>query len=162
VALLGGDLEQAKVLHKECLVLSQELGDMINALEIFEGQACTAGAEGEAERAATLFGASQALRETIGFPFGAGHVRARRTLLGRSPRSSGGRRVGGGTGAGAGYGTGASCRVRLLGRGAPCDTPSTTGHSSLSSAPEHPVGLTSREVEVLGLVAEGLTNTQVA
>jgi DNA-binding NarL/FixJ family response regulator len=38
--------------------------------------------------------------------------------------------------------------------------PSTT---TLSSTPEqHPGGLTSREVEVLELVAEGLTNVQVA
>jgi DNA-binding NarL/FixJ family response regulator len=28
--------------------------------------------------------------------------------------------------------------------------------------PEHPAGLTSREVEVLGLVATGMTNAQVA
>ena len=30
------------------------------------------------------------------------------------------------------------------------------------SAPEHPAGLTSREVEVLRLVATGMTNAQVA
>ena len=39
---------------------------------------------------------------------------------------------------------------------------STTSHSSLSSAPEHPAGLTSREVEVLGLVAAGMTSAQIA
>ena len=38
----------------------------------------------------------------------------------------------------------------------------TTGQSSPSSTPEHPGGLTSREVEVLGLVATGMTNAQVA
>jgi hypothetical protein len=37
---------------------------------------------------------------------------------------------------------------------------STTGQASLSSTPEHPAGLTSREGEVLGLVAEGLSNAQ--
>ena len=37
-----------------------------------------------------------------------------------------------------------------------------TGLSSPSSAPEHPAGLTSREVEVLGLVAVGMTNAQTA
>jgi DNA-binding NarL/FixJ family response regulator len=34
--------------------------------------------------------------------------------------------------------------------------------SPVSSTPEHPGGLSPREVEVLGLVAEGLTNAQVA
>jgi DNA-binding NarL/FixJ family response regulator len=32
----------------------------------------------------------------------------------------------------------------------------------VSSTPEHPAGLSPREVEVLGLVVEGLTNAQVA
>ena len=39
---------------------------------------------------------------------------------------------------------------------------STPEQPSASSILEPPAGLTSREVEVLGLVAEGLTNTQVA
>ncbi len=48
------------------------------------------------------------------------------------------------------------------------EAPSTTTPSSAAAeqptipAPEHPSGLTSREVEVLGLVAEGLTSAQVA
>ena len=46
----------------------------------------------------------------------------------------------------------------------PSATPrsSTTAPPPLSSAPEHPAGLTPREVEVLVLVATGLTNAQVA
>ena len=46
----------------------------------------------------------------------------------------------------------------------PSATPpsSTPRHSSVPSTPEHPAGLTSREVEVLGLVATGMTNPQVA
>jgi DNA-binding NarL/FixJ family response regulator len=39
---------------------------------------------------------------------------------------------------------------------------STTTYSSLSSVPEHPVGLTSREVEVLGFVAAGMTSARIA
>jgi DNA-binding NarL/FixJ family response regulator len=46
-------------------------------------------------------------------------------------------------------------KSRLCQRG---EVPTTTP----SSAAEHPAGLTSREVEVLGLVAEGLTNAEVA
>jgi DNA-binding NarL/FixJ family response regulator len=46
----------------------------------------------------------------------------------------------------------------------PSATPpsSATTQPSPPSAPEHPAGLTSREVEVLGLVASGMTSAQVA
>jgi DNA-binding NarL/FixJ family response regulator len=41
-------------------------------------------------------------------------------------------------------------------------SPATSQPAISSSTLEHPAGLTSREVEVLGLVATGLTNAQVA
>ena len=41
-------------------------------------------------------------------------------------------------------------------------TPSTTSEQPLSSTPDHPAGLTPREIEVLGLVASGMTNAQIA
>ncbi len=40
------------------------------------------------------------------------------------------------------------------------EEPSTATLSS--SRPEHPAGLTSREIEVLGLVAAGMTSAQIA
>jgi DNA-binding NarL/FixJ family response regulator len=45
----------------------------------------------------------------------------------------------------------------------PSATPAAPEHASAApSIPPYPAGLTSREVEVLGLVAQWLTNTQVA
>jgi DNA-binding NarL/FixJ family response regulator len=45
----------------------------------------------------------------------------------------------------------------------PSTTPAALEISSASSSiPEHPAGLTPREIEVLRLVAEGLTNAQIA
>jgi predicted ATPase/DNA-binding SARP family transcriptional activator/DNA-binding CsgD family transcriptional regulator len=67
VALLSDDLERAEALHKESLALSKDLGGSHRAFVFLEGLACDAGAKGEAERAAKLFGAAQALREATGF-----------------------------------------------------------------------------------------------
>ena len=55
---------------------------------------------------------------------------------------------------------GDSHRVRPLGRGIFYDV--ARSGAAPPSAREHPAELTPREVEVLGLVAEGLTNPQVA
>jgi ATP/maltotriose-dependent transcriptional regulator MalT len=68
VALLRGDLEQAKALLKESLALCRELDDKTLASDRLERLACVAGARGEAARAARLFGAAGALREAIGVP----------------------------------------------------------------------------------------------
>ena len=65
-ALMRGDQQQARSLHEESLELSRELGDKLIAAESLEGLACSA-ARGEEERAATLFGAAEALREAVGY-----------------------------------------------------------------------------------------------
>jgi tetratricopeptide (TPR) repeat protein len=65
--LLRGDYEQAETLHKQSLGVSQDLGDKLIASESLEGLACTAGAQGEAERSAILFGAAERLREAEGY-----------------------------------------------------------------------------------------------
>jgi tetratricopeptide (TPR) repeat protein len=65
-ALMRGDRQQARSLHQESLALSRELGDKLVAAESLEGLACSA-ARGEEERAARLFGATEALREAVGY-----------------------------------------------------------------------------------------------
>jgi predicted ATPase/class 3 adenylate cyclase len=65
-ALLQGDYDRARTFYQESLTLCKELGDAMIASESLEGMACIAAAEGEAEQAARLFGAAQALREAVG------------------------------------------------------------------------------------------------
>src|SRR5215213_4281622 len=65
--LLRGDYERAETLHKQSLRVSQDLGDKLIASESLEGLACTAGAQGEADRSAILFGAAEGLREAEGY-----------------------------------------------------------------------------------------------
>ena len=66
-ALMCGDHERAKSLHEESLALCKAQGDKLVASESLEGLACAAGVEGEVERAARLFGAGEALRQTVGY-----------------------------------------------------------------------------------------------
>jgi ATP/maltotriose-dependent transcriptional regulator MalT len=153
-ALLRGDPEQANALFAESLTLRLEVGDKLAVPESLEGLACAAEAKGEAERAARLFGAARALRESMGAPLGPalGSLEEPYWLRARSQLDEG-----------------AWSEAWEEGRAMSMETAieyalseeqsSTTSHLL---ALEHPAGLTSREVEVLGLVAEGLTNAQVA
>ena len=78
-ALLREDHEQAKALHEEKLVLCKEIGDKSMGSSSVEGLACYAASRGEAQRAARLFGAAQALREAVGY-----HQSPRDRALGRA------------------------------------------------------------------------------
>ena len=68
IALLQDDLGRAADLYRESLSLSWDIGLNPLVQSALEGFACVAGAKGEAERAARLWGAAQALHETKGIP----------------------------------------------------------------------------------------------
>jgi predicted ATPase/DNA-binding CsgD family transcriptional regulator len=163
-ALLLGDQERAKGWHEEHLRLSQELGNKLIAAESLEGLACAVGTKGEAERAAKLFGAAQALREAIGYQQSPGEraMQEPYSVASRSRLDEAAWEA-------------AQAEGRAMGLEQAIDyalsdkpsitTVSSTQEQSPTSSPsllEHPAGLTSREVEVLVLVATGMTNAQVA
>ena len=124
------------------------------ALALLEGLACDAGAKGEAERAARLFGATQALREATGFPL----EPAMRAL--EEPYLVGARsqlEEGAWTAAWE-EGRAMSMETAIeyaLSEEEPSTITSSAAPTEQLSTPvsEHPAGLTPREVEVLGLVA---------
>jgi predicted ATPase/class 3 adenylate cyclase/Tfp pilus assembly protein PilF len=68
IALLQDDLGSAADLYRESLSLSWEAGLNPLVQSTLEGFACVAGAKGEAQRAALLWAAAQALHETKGIP----------------------------------------------------------------------------------------------
>jgi predicted ATPase/DNA-binding CsgD family transcriptional regulator len=161
VALLRDDPERAKALHRESLALSNGLGaHKYLTLTLLEGLACGAGAEGEAEKAARLFGAAQTLHEATGFPL----EPALRTL--EEPYLVGARsRLEEGAWSKAWEEGGAMSMEEAFEYALSEEesyTTSSAPEQPPASAREHPAELTPREVEVLGLVAEGLTNPQVA
>jgi predicted ATPase/DNA-binding CsgD family transcriptional regulator len=157
--LMRGDLRQAKRLHEECLNLSKELGDKLVAANALEGLACIA-ASGDPERAAKLFGAAKALREAIGH-HQTPRERALREPFLRSARA----RLGDASweaalteGEAMEIDRAESCALSVE---EPPAVPTSTAPDR-PSAPEYPAGLTAREVEVLKLVAEGMTNARIA
>jgi predicted ATPase/DNA-binding CsgD family transcriptional regulator len=161
-ALLGGELGRAKAQFGENLTLSKIRGDKRTLLMSLEGLACVAGAEGEAIRAARLFGAAEALMEEITYRL-VPQERAvlepyRASVRSRLEESAWEEAVAEG---------GALGLDQAIGYALSKEKPSkhlspTRSQPPVSSTPEHPGGLSPREVEVLGLVAEGLTNAQVA
>jgi hypothetical protein len=68
MALLKDDLGRAAELYRESLSLSWDTGLNTIVQSALEGLACLAGAKGETERAARLWGAAQALHETKRIP----------------------------------------------------------------------------------------------
>ena len=162
-ALLQGDHERAKTSYEENLALCKELGDKTGVADSLEGLACVAGTDGEAERAAKLFGVADVLREALGYKHSPEEDAWRetyrataRSLLGEASWEEA---------LAQGHAMGLEEAIEYA---LPAEKPSattsttTTAQPSTSSLPENPAGLTSREVEVLGLVAVGMTNAQTA
>jgi predicted ATPase/DNA-binding SARP family transcriptional activator/DNA-binding CsgD family transcriptional regulator len=73
-SLLQGEHDRARGFYRESLSVSKELGDKACASESLDGLACIAGSTGEVGRAATLFGAAEAMRETIREAVAFGHT----------------------------------------------------------------------------------------
>ena len=162
-ALLQGDHERARNYYRESLILCKELGDKTVASESLEGLACISAAEGASERAARLFGGAEMLREAVGDK----HTPEEAALRGPYLTMARSRLDEVAWQAAWEEGRGMSMEQAIeyaLSEEEPSAVPPsfTTGLSLPSSAPEHPAGLTSREVEVLGLVAARMTSPRIA
>jgi ATP/maltotriose-dependent transcriptional regulator MalT len=159
-ALLRGDHKRARELHEESLMLCRELGVRVIAAESLEGLACAAGSRGEAERAMRLFGAAEALREAVGYwqehrerALREPYLTAARSRMDEASWESA-------------FAAGQAMSFEeaaeyALSKEADPDRP-TFPASEAPSDDQPPVALTSREQEVAVLVAQGLSNRQIA
>jgi ATP/maltotriose-dependent transcriptional regulator MalT len=150
VSLGRGDHEQARTLYHQALTTLKDLEDKWWAAWCLEGMAGLAAGQDQPERAAQLFGAAEALREAIGTPrppaFLAHYERnlvAARVKLDETSFEM----------------AWAKGRAMILDEAieyALVDQPVAPSPAGAAG------GLSPREIEVLRLVAEGLTDGQVA
>jgi predicted ATPase/class 3 adenylate cyclase/DNA-binding CsgD family transcriptional regulator len=158
VATVEGDYATAQACYEESLLIARGIGDQRVIPSGLEGVAAVVAPQGALVWAARLWGAADILRETIGKPLPP-RERARyelavtdtRTLLGEKDFAA------------------AWAQGRTM---TPAQALATQGQAmtpAVSLAIQHarspltyPDGLTAREVEVLRLLAQGLTNARIA
>ena len=159
IAALGlGEQERAREAFERALLAGRDTGAKPRVIESLEGMASLAGAAGRADRAARLWGAAEAAREADGIALSPGERALHEPYL-DSARSR--------LGETAWEEALAKGRAMALEEAAEYAVveepgPSLDAVPGRATAAEPPVELTSREVEIAGLVAEGLTNRQIS
>jgi predicted ATPase/DNA-binding CsgD family transcriptional regulator len=143
-----GDAETAAAQFAESLTLFIEFGDRWFCGIVLESAAFLAGATGDAERAARLLGAADAIWTAIEVPLPA-LFRERHDHLLAQTRSRLGE-----AGCEAAWDAGSRVPLRA--------TVDLLPVVQMSAAVDSAEGLTAREIEVLGMVATGLTDAEVA
>jgi predicted ATPase/class 3 adenylate cyclase/DNA-binding CsgD family transcriptional regulator len=155
VLALQGEGEVARALYQESLALLHKIGDKESIAACLEGLGAVGAVQGQPAWAARLLGAAEALRQHIGAPLPPVYrndyeqaVTAARSALGEKAFAS----------------AWAEGRIMtpeqaLAAEGQPLLPMQTPLAKSAATSPD---GLTAREVEVLRLLAQGLTDAQIA
>jgi predicted ATPase/serine/threonine protein kinase/DNA-binding CsgD family transcriptional regulator len=162
IVLSQGESTEARVLYDESREIARELNHMWLIASCLEGQAGMAAEEGQLTWAAQLWGAADALRETIrvSIPLierleNERSIATTRTRLGEKDFAAAWE---------AGRAMTPEQAITSQGNAiiAPLAAPAPTSSSTYPAASTYPAGLTAREVEVLRLVATGLTSGEIA
>jgi ATP/maltotriose-dependent transcriptional regulator MalT len=157
-----GNYERARDRYDELLPLAREIGDDAFTASILEGLAAVVEAQGEGVWAARLWGTAQSLRERCGVPLWPA------ALLDYEPAVAAARLRLGEQAFEAAWVQGRAMTLEQVlgapGRAAalPAISAEQPARTSVKSSLGFPAGLTAREVEVLRLVAQGLTDAQIA
>lgn len=161
VTLHEGETSQAQDLITQSLTLTHKIGSSTNIADCLEDMASVASAQHQYSRAARLFGAAEALRRESGTPL----LPLAQQLL--APYTQATLAALGETAFAAAIAEGQRMTVEqsisyALEAGAAAEHEILSQHQPSILEPVIPGGLTKREVEVLRLVAQGLTDAQVA
>lgn len=153
ITMRQGNLVQATLWHREALLLARESQNEVLIGENLAGLARIALAEGQFLQAARLFGAAEARFDVNVDIYPADQAEYKRAVE-RARVQSGAK---------------AFAKARNEGRALPLEQllagsslPESGPPATPPPSPKYPDGLTEREVQVLCLVAEGLTDEQIA
>ncbi len=162
VAFDQSDYSVAKALFEECLAILREFGDKEFLASGLEALAAVVSAQGDPRWAAQLWGAAETLREIIGAPIAPASRAAYERLVAEA-RAQLSEEIFAARWA---EGLSMSPEQALAAQATaerslppPVAPPSTP---PVKMSPAYPAGLTARELEVLRLLAKGLTSAQIA
>ena len=162
VAAVQHDDATAHALYEEGLLIARKVDSKCNVASCLEGLAGVLAAQGELPRSARLWGAAEALRQAIGAPIPPVYRRAYERSVTAARARSGEKAFA------AAWAQGRTMTLEhvLAAQGPVTMLPPIPADPvtapPVAKAPTYPGGLTAREVEVLRLVAQGLTDAQVA
>jgi DNA-binding CsgD family transcriptional regulator/tetratricopeptide (TPR) repeat protein len=166
IALTQGLYERATVCYQESLTLSQETGGQEGVATALEGLAAVTGMQGQPVRAARLYGAASSLRTLLGAPLTPidrpayqQTVAAIRAQLDEPTFLNAWTA---GQALTLEEAIAEAVQVKAREHISPTLAPAPVETPSTSPARGNPFGLTDREIEVLRLVTQGLTTTQIA
>jgi non-specific serine/threonine protein kinase len=155
LALGRRDLRAAASMLEEGLTSSRQMGDQANFSYFLEGLAVVAGADGESHRTARMLGAAEGSMKEAGASVYNYYMPAR-TLYERTLAAARSRLDEAAWNAAWNEGRAMTAEQAIAYAQDPASTPEPVAPAS------EPTGLSSREVDVLRLVATGLTNAEVA
>jgi predicted ATPase/class 3 adenylate cyclase/DNA-binding CsgD family transcriptional regulator/predicted Ser/Thr protein kinase len=162
VALSQGDLTQAIAHFSEGFSLSQQLGDKMKIAYHLLGLAKVAAAEGQSRRAARLFGTAETLFDLRDMHLNSIERAAYEQAVAAAHAQLGEQAFAAAWAEGRAMSPEQAQALATQGQVA-LPTPGELPSSPTTACPPiYPAGLTAREVEVLRLVATGLTDAQVA
>jgi DNA-binding CsgD family transcriptional regulator len=159
VALAQRNSVAARHRYEECLVRARAIDDQELLITCLDGLAMVVSVQGEPAWAARLWGAAEVLRETIGAPLSpVEHAYSESAIL-DAHRQLGERAFAAAWAEGRRMTPDQALQAQLPKTVLPPSSSTTVAERMTIS---YPAGLTTRQVEVLRLVAQGMTNEQVA
>jgi len=149
-----GELAEAQALIKEGIECKRPLDDRRGLATLMETLAWVCADGSDFTRAATLLGAATGLRETMGIPLLAPHVAQHERCTETTRDRLGAAAFAKASGHGAEMSVGEACELALGQAPAKRETTAVEAKPALA--------LSRREMEIARLIAEGLTNKEVA